>query len=117
MRLTDAYACFGAKARNPRRPSWSARSDDGQTVVLAMEHDLNRDGETVTIDLFGWMGAGPPRRGNKERVENLIHARDHLDSLFRVVVVPAKDPRCASRQTPDCQGEGEACAGPRNATH
>lgn len=94
MTLTDAFAYFdGAKARNPRW-SWSARSPDGRTVVLSLwEDDIRDDGTTFRVDMFGqgqrrqW----PSRLGNKERIDNLIHARDHCGGLFRVVMVTAKD--------------------------
>ena len=100
MALRDAFAYFnGAKGRNPRW-SWSARSPDGRTVVLTLwEDDIRDDGTTIRVDMFGqgqrrqW----PSKLGNKERIENLIHARDRCGGLFRVVMITAKDPNVRPR--------------------
>jgi hypothetical protein len=80
MTLKDAFAHFGAVARNPRW-SWSARSPDGRTVVLAIWEAELRSG---FVDTFGWQSNRP---GYRERVADLIHARDHCGGLFRVVEV------------------------------
>ena len=98
MTLRDAFAVFGAKARNPRW-SWSARSPDGRTVVLTLwEDDFRPDG---TVDMFGqaecrkWRG----KPGNQERIENLIYARDHCDRRFRVVRLTPKQGMRPPRST------------------
>ena len=51
--LKEAFAQFGVAGRN-QRWSWSARSDDGETVVLTLWQDLVkvRDGN-VHYDTFG----------------------------------------------------------------
>ena len=91
--LKAAFATFGAKGRN-QRWSWSARSDDGKTVVLALWKDqfdyTSRPVAYDTIgrpDLPGWTDA----LGNRERIENLVWARDHCDGMFSVVIAVAED--------------------------
>jgi hypothetical protein len=97
--LTRAFAHFeGAVARNPRW-SWSARSPDGETVVLTLWEDkITHEDGGPTINCFGddahlWKDT----LGNKDRTKNLIHARDHCDGLFRVVMVVAKDIKAVPR--------------------
>jgi hypothetical protein len=107
MTLRDAFAYFdGARGRNPRW-SWSARSPDGRTVVLTLWEDhISDDGTTIRVDTFG---RGQQRQwtsklGNKERIENLVHARNHCGGLFRVVMITAKDrtarPRSIAKRYP-----------------
>ena len=101
----SAFAYFdGATARNPRW-SWSARSPDGRTVVLGLWKDeINCDGETVVADMFNherlhlWTG----KLGNRERIENLIWARDRCNGLFRVAITVAKDPKAYPRSIAKC---------------
>ena len=108
--LREAFAYFdGAKARN-QRWSWSARSPDSRTVVLTLwEHDIQDCGTTSRVDMFGqaqrrqW----PNRLGNKERIENLAHARDHCGGLFRVVTIVAKDRSAPKRRIAKCWPEPE----------
>lgn len=40
--------------------------------------------------------------GNRERLENLVWARDHCDGLFRVVITTAKDVNASPREIVDC---------------
>ena len=96
--LANAFADFdGARARNPRW-AWSARSPDGRTVVITHWEDrISDDGNTVT-----YYDPGETRRlrhGNKDRIKNLIWARDNCDGLFRVVMVAAKDTKARPRST------------------
>jgi hypothetical protein len=42
------------------------------------------------------------RPGNRERIENLIWARDHCNGLFRVVITVAKDPDAEPREIDEC---------------
>ena len=108
--LTKAFAYFdGAKARNPRW-SWSARSADGRTVVVTLWKDsICDDGRTVTVDAFddgsGRLRLWKDAQGNRDRIQNLVWARDHCDGLFRVVLVVAKDtaavPRAIDERYPD----------------
>ena len=100
MTLRAAFAYFnGARGRNPRW-SWSARSPDSRTVVLTLwEDDIREDGSTIRIDTFSH-GRGrqwQDKPGNKERIENLICARNHCGGLFRVVMITAKDPTARPR--------------------
>jgi hypothetical protein len=99
--LTNAFGYFGATARNIRY-AWSARSADGGTVVLTWWKDeiRKRDGKLVYDmqnhpRLDQWRG----RHGNRDRIKNLAHARDHCDGLFRVVWVRTNDPNERVRKT------------------
>lgn len=95
-RLSDAFAYFdGAKARNPRW-GWSARSPDGQTVVLTLWEDrISEDGNTVIYN--DPVETGKHKPGNKDRIKNLIWARDHCEGQFRVVVTVARDTKARPR--------------------
>jgi hypothetical protein len=89
--LTGAFGYFGATAKNIRY-AWSARSES--TVVLTWWKDevKTRDGKLI-YDMRShprfdqWRG----RRGNRDRIKNLIHARDRCDGLFRIVWVRTSD--------------------------
>ena len=86
LSLRKAFASFGAVAKNPRW-SWSARSPDGKTVVINLWSDERY-----------WLGPGryrepghddllwAARPGNRDRLENLIWARNNCGHLFRVVI-------------------------------
>ncbi len=103
--LLEAFASFGAKGAN-QRWSWSARSGDGKTVVLALWQDeiefikdekkLNYHGK-VTKDAESLQ-----RPGNCERLENLKWAKEHCDGIFNVVIVIAKDPQAEVKEIAEC---------------
>ena len=86
LSLSAAFAAYGAKAKNPRW-SWSARSPDGKTVVLALWQEgfsgkpMRYDGRAQDPTKAPWQ-ATP---GNRERIENLIWANDHCEGRFRIV--------------------------------
>jgi hypothetical protein len=101
----SAFAYFdGAIARNPRW-GWSARSPDGQTVVITLWKDeISCDGDTVVVDMFNherlhlWTG----KLGNRDRIKNLIWARGRCAGLFRVVVTVAEDTKASPRSISKC---------------
>jgi len=102
--LSACFAHYGAKPKNPRW-SWSARSADDRTVVLTIWQDQIKGGpdKTVVVDDFEterreWV----ERPGNRERLENLVHARDHCDVRFRVVIVRPADTNAEPRTIADC---------------
>ena len=77
--LAECFAHFGAVGKNPRW-SWSARSLGGQTVVITLWEDhLTYGAGTVIYDeVERERRAGSIERpGNRERLENLMWARDH----------------------------------------
>jgi hypothetical protein len=90
---TEAFAHFGANLRN-KRWSWSARTPDGKTVVLALWSDRFRR-ETSPLQYDDHRTAPDQtwtdRPGNRERLDNLYWARDHCNSIFRVVMVRPRD--------------------------
>jgi hypothetical protein len=99
--LSGAFGYFGAVAANPRW-SWSARSADGKTVVVNWWKDeITRDGIKLVYDmrdhdhLSEWRG----RNGNRDRIRNLVWARDHCDGLFRIVWCEASDVNARVRKT------------------
>jgi hypothetical protein len=104
--LREAFAHFGAKATNPVW-GWSARSEDGKTVVLTLwdeeDESLVRQGASVSVDNFGhWeLARWTDARGNRDRIRNLRHAQEHCDGLFRVVWVVAKDTSAHRRSIRD----------------
>jgi hypothetical protein len=97
--LADAFAYDGAIARNSR---WgrSARSPDGRTVVITLwDDEIDDDGNTVVADMFGHerLHLWKHKLGNRDRIKNLVWARDRCDRLFRVVMVTAKDSKASPR--------------------
>ena len=103
-RLAEAFEHFGATGKN-QRWSWSARSADGKTIVITLWKDrLDYSGKPIVYDTFKranlhvWID----RPGNRERIENLIWARDRCNGLFRVVITVAEDPNAEPRKIQDC---------------
>jgi hypothetical protein len=97
--LKDAFAHFGAVAANPVW-AWSARSPDGATVVLtAWEDEFDPNTRPAVMDYYGDkdLARWTNRTGNKDRIRNLIHARDFCDRRFHVVMVKAKDVNASRR--------------------
>ena len=100
-----AFAFFKAKGTNPRW-SWSARIDDGKTVVLTLWQDEFTKGENKSLtyhakvreDAAEWI----KRPGNRERLENLKWAKEHCDGLFRVVIGIAEDVNARPRAIKEC---------------
>ena len=85
-----------------RQWSWSARSPDGRTVVVTWwkDQETRRNGKMVydtrnMQNLAEWQW----RNGNRDRIRNLVHARDHCDGLFRIVWVKTNDPDQRVRKT------------------
>jgi hypothetical protein len=108
-RLAEAFSHFGAKGKN-QRWSWSARSTDSKTVVITLWRDGLDNGAKPIVydtfnrpDLYTWID----RPGNRERIDNLIWARDHCDGLFRVVITVAEDVKANPRRIADCYPKDE----------
>jgi hypothetical protein len=104
MTLSECFARYGARGKNPRW-SWSARSADGETVVLTLWADLIKRGPggTIIYDNFDPDGGTwIERPGNRERLENLIHCRDQCEGRFRVVITKARDVKAVPRTIEDC---------------
>ncbi len=102
--LAACFKRYGAQGRNPRW-SWSARSEDGKTVVLT----LWKDGISVSNGVPSYDSFAPEGRaawidtpGNRERLENLKWARDNCGGLFRVVITIAKDVHAEPRSISEC---------------
>lgn len=97
--LTKAYEYFGAKPVNPRW-SWSAKSSDGRVVVLTIwEDEVKILNGTMVLDVYGnpRLADWTNRIGNRERIRNLLWARDQCGGLFRVVMNRAKDINASPR--------------------
>lgn len=104
MNKKQAFATFGLTQTNERW-SWSAKSDDGghvATTVWADQINKNQNA-TLFVDTFNlpynqrndlWRNA----LGNRERIQHLSHARDHLNGLVSVLMVHAVDPNAYPRQ-------------------
>ena len=97
---TSAFAHFGANATNVRW-GWSARNEDGATVVLTVWDDgFDVDDPSAVLDTFGdptlaqWTHA----IGNRDRTKNLVWARDNCGGLFRLIVATAKDVNALPRK-------------------
>lgn len=85
----EAYAALGAALKNERW-AWSGHSEDETTVVVTLWSDKLREvpGGGVRYDLFEApdLDAWRTKRGNRERIRDLVLARDRCDGLFKVVV-------------------------------
>lgn len=101
----EAFAHFNVKVKNSRW-SWSARSEDGKTIVLTLWQDELKKGDNNTFvyhaktrgDHAEWI----KRPGNRERLENLKWAKEHCNGLFRVVVAIAEDVTAVPREIKEC---------------
>ena len=98
--LATAFAYFGAAGKNPRW-SWSARTDDGETVVMTLWKDLlDYSTKPLRYNTFArrdrekWLD----NPGNRERLENLIWAREKCGGEFRVVIIEAEDTKAYPRK-------------------
>lgn len=103
--LADAFAHFGVTGKN-QRWSWSARSTNGDVVVLTLwrdhfDYSTNPPRYYANADLDSsadWLD----RPGNRERLENLIWAEDNCGGEFRVIVIEPVDPNAKPRQIKNC---------------
>lgn len=96
--LATCFATYGAKPKN-KRWSWSARSDTEVVVTLWFDgirrdwtYNSNPHGHPLALD-------SPAK---KERLENLIWARDNAEGRFRVVIAVAEDVHAEPRAIRDC---------------
>lgn len=103
--LTEAFAHFGAERKN-QRWIWSARTADGNALVVALwadRFDMKQnppvyDGTESESDA-SWVANRP---GNREHLQDLAWGQDHCAGEFRVVMVRAKDPAARPREIADC---------------
>ncbi len=84
----ESYAALGAVLKNERW-AWSGHSEDENTVVVTLWDDkLRHVPGGVRYDIFDDpdLEAWRTKRGNRERIRDLVLARDRCDGLFRVVM-------------------------------
>ena len=89
----EAYASLGAELKNERW-SWSGHSADETTVVVTLWQDKIRPVEGgIRYDIFDdpELESWRTKRGNRERIRDLVLARDRCGGLFRVVVGRANE--------------------------
>lgn len=101
---SKAFEFFGVVPKNIRW-SWSGRSPDGSTVAVRLWQDKFEDkGRLYRSWRDDEPGAWKSRPGFTELIDNLIHARDHLDGVVHVILLIAKDktavPRSIDRSSP-----------------
>jgi len=93
----QAFDFFGVKPKNIRW-SWSGRSIDGSTVAVRLWQDRFENGTKI---YRSWSSDKPgewkSRPGFVELIENLVHARDHLNGIVSVIILVAKDKRATPR--------------------
>lgn len=98
----EAYAALGAALKNERW-AWSGHSEDEATVVVTLWADKLREvpGGGTRYDLFDApdLEAWRTKRGNRERIRDLLLAREKSDGLFKVVIGRANE-------TGDAMAEG-----------
>jgi len=88
-----AFAHYGVELTNDQW-SWSGRTPEGEVVLSLWKHEFNYKDTPISYSpnsqtLHLWKD----RPGNKERIANLIHAREQWGGRFRVVVLRAVDPK------------------------
>ncbi len=101
---SDAFEFFGVVPKNIRW-SWSGRSPDGSVVAVRLWQDRFESGGKI---YRSWSSDRPgewkSRPGFVELVENLVHARDHLNGVLSIIILVAKDkgavPRSIDRSFP-----------------
>ncbi len=106
-RLRDAFAHFGARARN-HVWGWSACSADGKTVVVTFwkDHLSDLKQRPVVYDIYGKdVHLWTKKHGNRDRINKLKWARDHCNGRFRVVITVARDEQEYPRKIRDCYPE------------
>lgn len=101
---SKAFEYFGVVPKNIRW-SWSGRSPDGSVVAVRLWQDKFEDkGRQYRSWSDDVPGAWKSRPGFTELIENLAHARDHLDGVVSVILLIAKDkdavPRSIDRSSP-----------------
>ena len=99
---TAAFAAFGTTPRNTQW-SWSARSDDGKTVVVNLWQDrFKSEGGRLIYARPAYSPRERKGRGFKEWVRNLAWARDHCEGRLHVIIAIAKDPNASPRSIAEC---------------
>lgn len=101
---TECFEFFGVLPRNPRW-SWSGRSADGRDVAVTLWQDrIEEKGRLYRSWKTDRPGEWRSRPGFVELIEDLVHARDHLDGLVHVILATPKDkvavPRSIARSFP-----------------
>lgn len=97
---TESFKAFGTASRNVRW-SWSAISPNGDRVALVLWKDkfsTGPDGKKIYVDRDDRGHDWSRRPGNRERLEYLQHAVDHLGGIVHVVIAetPETDVRVRS---------------------
>ena len=99
---TEAFAHFGTRPRNVQW-SWSARSDDGKTVVATLWQDeFSRKDGKVYYDRSALPEHIRRRPGNSELMENFAWAKDYCDGRFKVIIAIAQDMNADPRSIQEC---------------
>jgi hypothetical protein len=101
--LPACFAHFGVVASH-RHFSLSAVSSDGKTVVVAMwEDEFERQGDRIMYQSrYQRIFKGKLRRISNQWIANLKWARNHCDSLVRVVIIQAYDVQANTRTIKFC---------------
>lgn len=96
MTLTAAFAHFGVSPRNPRW-SWSARSEDGKTIVITIWQDAIAEDGSVNFFGHGDVDRWSRQIGNRFRIEDLKTALEQSDGVFSVISIVARNPDAVPR--------------------
>ena len=93
-----AFRHYGVILRNEQW-SWSGMTPDGEVVLALWQDEFHYEDSPVWYSpnaetLHFWKD----RPGNRERISNLIHAREHRGGRFRVVILKAVDTRTDPRK-------------------
>jgi hypothetical protein len=93
-----AFAHYGVTLKNDQW-SWSGLTPDGEVVLALWQDEFCYKDKPVSYSpnsdlLHLWKD----RPGNRERISNLIHAREHRGGRFRVVVLKAVDTKVDPRK-------------------
>ena len=95
----SAFAHYDVILRNGQW-SWSGLSKNGEVVLALWRDEFNYNDMPVSYNTFNspTLELWKNRPGNRERISNLIYAREHCGGRFRVVVLKAVDANADPRK-------------------
>jgi len=98
---TAAFEHFRTKPRNVYW-SWSARSEDGKTVVVTLWQDEIKRSEKGLVYSRQKGQVSDTRPGMRELMENLAWARDNCEGKVSVIIAIAKNINANERSIAEC---------------
>jgi hypothetical protein len=88
----NAFAQYGVALKNDQW-SWSGISESGEVILALWQDQFDYRSKPVSYSTYNSpiLEEWKDRLGNRERIANLIHARENCRGEFRAVIVQAVD--------------------------